>query len=61
MSDLFGDHIVGFPTRRLKYLTSEAKPNLDMDDKDRTGANSSVFFFLGGGGSYFVIYFDLCS
>ena len=23
MSDLFGDHIVGFPTRRLKYQKNE--------------------------------------
>ena len=25
MSDLFGNHIVGFPTRRLKYVTKEYK------------------------------------
>ena len=25
MSDLFGNHIVGFPTRRLKYFSNEKK------------------------------------
>ena len=27
MSDLFGNHIVGFPTRRLNYNTLKSYPN----------------------------------
>ena len=33
MPDLFGNHIVGFPTRRLKFSDSMLLGNLDIKSK----------------------------
>ena len=37
MSDLFGNHIVGFPTRRLRYCNEKSQQNcLGMVSKEST-------------------------